>query len=259
MGASARNFGLLIAGVSLGLVFFFLLILTLNYFNFLSLDFLPHQTKVKKTNLSIQQQKARLAGYDVIWEGNPNDFTGRTILASKAHSQSDWVDKFGWTNASFASKSTDVYQGVGTFIRWEKLSGSNDFYALFLNPQDRKEFKVRILVDKSPLSSTVGSKTVNGGNRTRLEVENLDYGPNNLNIKFSERLDFFYQMKKETLNKIIKEGDVVTVFTIPNSLKASGNNSPLIRRDENNVPAVVSFIIRRFGGLKEAEKELAQK
>lgn len=250
-----RNFGFFIIGASLGLVFFSLFVLVLNYyFNFLSFDFLPHQTRVKKTTISIQREKAKLAGYEVIWEGDPNDFTGRTILTSKAHSDGDWVDKFGWTNASFGTTATDIYRGMGTFSRWEKLSKSNDFYAVLFDPNLKKEFKARILVDKSLLSATVGLQTPNGANLTRLIVENLDYGPNNKSIKFSEKIGNFYELKKETLNKIIKKGDVVTVYTIPVSLNPKAG--PFIRRDENNIPAIISFMIRRFGGKEQLEKEL---
>lgn len=249
-----------ILGVAGFIIVFFLF---LNFFNILSLSqiypqklsFLPH---LPYSNLTLDE-KAKKAGYEIIWRGNKNDTSGRSILVSRKRQVGDLPDQFGWTTTRFYDQKEDLYKGMGVFKSWEKIPSSNDFYAVLYNPLEQKDFKVRILVDKSLLSSAVGSKDLHGGNRTRLEIENLDYGPNNLSAKLAERIDLFFQLKQDTINNFVKAGDIITIFTIPLSLEEARNSKTIIRKDTNDIPAVISFIVRRFGGKNTIDQELKNK
>jgi len=266
-GSAAKNISLGIEGIFLGLLFFILVLLTLNYFRIISLSFLhstlsvlPQKEQIANKNTStknqgvlIAEEKAKKAGYSVAWAGDTEDGSGRAILASEERKYEELYDSFGWTYMNkYNLEKPDLFRGIFTFRKWEKIANSNDYYAIMINPIDSNEYKARILVDKSYLSSAIYSQLNEfdnlGGNRTRLEIENLNYGNLNLKIKNIERIGFFFELKEEEITKIIKPGDIVTVFMIPVSETEAKQNKYQIRRDKNNNPVIISFIVRRFNG-----------
>jgi len=216
---------------------------------------LSGQTPKEKIVNPVLASEAKKAGYSIVWGGNIADTTGRTVLASSQRTYENYKDVFGWSQADFGGHS-DFGRGVGIFKEWQAISGSKDFYVVLENPLTQQEFTARILVEKSDLSSPFEDKQLMGGNRTRLEVENLNI-TDPKSSKMFQRIGFFYNLDIKIINEIIKPGDVVAVYTIPlSSSEIKSSSDTFIKMDKNSVPAIVSLTIRRFGGKSEIDKEL---
>ena len=138
-------------------------------------------------------------------------------------SPSPFLTKFQLSNGQM-----DIVKGRGIFMGYEKISGSNDLYALIKDPQKGNIYKIRILIDKSLLSSAVGAKDLDGGNRSRLEVKGRKY--------------FFYNLTPEEREKLLPQGKMVTFYTIPLTKEEAAQKGEGVRRDDKGVICVISLI-----------------
>lgn len=237
-----------IEGLLSGFVFVFLVLLTLNYFKIISLSsFYAKLSILPQEKLSVEE-KAEKAGYKIIWKGSVEDDTGRAVLTSNARLCDSWADEFGWGKIDLFG-ITDNYRAMGTFNNWENISNSNDYYVLLTNPLNKDVIKARILIDKSSLSSAVNSKSFEGGNRTRLEIEDLNNNCRGNSI-FSKRAKFFYEITEKERNNIIKKGDVIRIYAITLTESESAKSGKITRLDSNNIPVIFNMMIRRFDTTK---------
>ena len=244
------NFEFGIGGILFGLIFFILILFVLNYFRVLSLSFIYSKLSILPQRELTVDEKAQKAGFKIAWKGQTEDGSGRAILGSKERNSYGFIDKFGWQERIIYKKFTAPRVLMGLFEEWEKILGSNDYYMTLINPENNVKYKVRILIDKTYLSSAVGTKDLNGGNITALWVEDLSLKDSPDSEKNIVRLGFFRNFSTDFLAKKIKKGDVIKAWSIPLSeseIKAKDNvNTNTIRKDNNGYPVINSVLIRRF-------------
>ncbi|OGH05252.1 MAG: hypothetical protein A2W22_01370 [Candidatus Levybacteria bacterium RBG_16_35_11] len=246
-------------GILIGIIFVTVIILILNYFNIVKLPFnLPHQqiqrqvqtitTKSPSEILPGSQKitpvleaKAEIAGYKIIWQGDKNDTTGRTILASKERAKNKgFPDQFGYLNYQTAA--------IGTFKSFEKIPSSDDYYMVLEDPIKKGQIKVRLSAEvHSPDTSTV-----------IFLVDNLDFI--NVRNKAYEKIFDFTGSKSDLqkIEKIVKQGDIIYAGLHAVLIGDNGEiKNANITRDKNGLIYADSIILRRFGGKEQIDKELA--
>jgi hypothetical protein len=263
--SSVKNISLGIEGILLGLLFFILILLGLNYFRIISLSFLhpmlailpqkqqmlensttnvtnsANNTKTKSKGVLIAEEKAKKAGYSVAWAGENEDGSGRAILASEERNIKGWVDKFGWQKTDPGDGKMVEYRGQGLFERWEDILGSEDIYIILKNPKNNEDIRARIVRDID-FFKKAGIIT---DNRTRLEIENLSiiqYNEDNRLILY-KKIGYFYNLNENILNKYIFKQDIVTIWTI---ITRDGTGLKKVIVDDKQIPVAASIIIRRF-------------
>lgn len=253
-----QNFEFGAGGIVLGLLLFILALFTLNYFRIISLSSLYSELSILPQKELSVGEKAKTAGYYIVWQGDPNDTTGRTILASSNRKLNDHPDDFGWSNSINYNdpNKQDFYRGMGIFKGWENILNSKDTYMVLIDPVKKTEIKVRILKDKKSVPPLTNDNNFGGNNMTRLFIENLNYGPSNQSINSSERFDYFLNISSSALNKLIKIGDVVIIYTLPLSMEEAAKSNFQAKRDEKDQPIALNVVIRRFSGKAEVTNEI---
>ncbi|MCL4354031.1 hypothetical protein M1349_00995 [Patescibacteria group bacterium] len=238
-------------GILAGLVFFILILVILNYTSVINLSDLLSLIQKNAVNklpqkVSIIEKKAKAAGYSIIWQGDKSDISGRTVLVSQERKFNGYSDSFGWTNSTSYSdpNKQDFYKAMGVFQGWESIAKSKDKYIILINPNNKEEIKARIMIEKNPEGMITG-----------LFVDNLNNNskqPNNS----SEKIDSFSNISSNTLNKLIKIGDVVIAYMLPLSIEKEVKTNFQAKRDINLKPITLSIVIRRFGGKAEIKNEI---
>lgn len=242
-------------GIVVGLVFFIIVLVILNYTNIINLsDILHKNSSVKLPSakpsqgpaLAIQD-KLKKAGYDIVWVEDRSDPTGRTILASNERQFNGFSESFGWTNSTSYTdpKKLDYYRAMGIFKGWENIPNSKDKYIVLTNPNSKEEIGVRIMIDKNSDGMTTG-----------LFVDDLSNGPKKQSVNALEKFDSFSNISSSVLNTLFKTGDVVTVYTLPLSIEEKPTSNFQAKRDANLKPIALSVVIRRFGGKEEVKNEI---
>ncbi|OGH05255.1 MAG: hypothetical protein A2W22_01385 [Candidatus Levybacteria bacterium RBG_16_35_11] len=201
-------------------------------------------------------EKASKAGYKIAYSSISNDTTGRGIIAEGKRSEELFPENFWWkveTNSTL--NLTDFPTGFGVFKEWKQIDGSNDFYIILSNPisKSTEDKKLEARISTSTAKIGTYSATIKP---TLLLVDNLDYGYKNKQVNPSSQFNPLVSIDKKTLDKIIKPGDIIQVFTIPLNEKDAKASKRLILTDENHTPYAFSIVVRRFGGLEELKKEL---
>jgi hypothetical protein len=238
-------FGLL--GIIFGLIIVAIALFVLNYFKIINIfpaSKLPLKNNIQKVvsistpikeSKKLTYPKAQKAGYTVYWEvtwnNNAIDESGRYILASKERVVNGWIDQMGWQKQATASST--LSRATGIFWRWESIQGTKDKYIIIRDMLKNEEIKLRVL--SSP--------------PTVLNVNNLDYGPLNTSIIPMEKIGNFGEIADEKLDTIIKRGDIISGYIV-----AQGKN---IEEDQAGAPVVTSVEMRRFGGLMAIKNELS--
>ncbi len=250
-----KRIGFGFTGIILGLIFIFIILLVLNYFNAINIfsyfkknqELLSFQKQTIKSS-ELVYPKAQKAGYKIYFEivskENPRDESGRYILASSKRIVNGWIDKFGWQEAVVSAIPT---RGTGAFVGWESIDDSKDRYIVFRDVINSEEFKARVIYENPISYKGIEDKTL-------LNVDNLEYGPLNNSIEPIEKIDYISEISDFNLDKIINKDDIITVF-VPRFKNNNGSESANIQ-DENNVLIAQSVEIRRFGGLKSISSEL---
>lgn len=244
-------------GILIGIVTVAFFLFTLNYFNIINLPAnLPHRQMQQKQNQTSQEApsdllakskrinpvleaKAEKAGYYIIWQGDPKDMTGRTILASKQRGPTE--------NFNLPEDNLRI---MGIFKSIEKILNSSDVYFILENPIDNTKTKVR-LVAKTKQDQT---------QYTAFEIINLSLIPDEKNNLGFEPF-FEYSGQNEDfvkIGKIIKTGDVIDIFL--NGYKEGDNYGraikTIVKRDGENNYIANTVDIRRFEGKAQVNKEL---
>lgn len=243
-------------GLILGIILFAAIYIGLYYSgNIASLKNLIKNNKpVTLNNISpILQEKAKKAGYEIIWQGDPNDTTGRTIMASGKRMDKDYyTDQFGWQKKRIGEKQTkkDIYRGQGVFERFEAIPGSKDLY-IVLSTFGEDEIKARIVMQKPNFDKSGKPVSENFNMPTKLMLDNLEYGPGNKSIQQFNRINYIYKINEKEKGEIFKKGDMIVLLLHP---IINFNNKAYIgiEYDDNKIPVVEDLTVRRFSGkLKE--------
>jgi hypothetical protein len=212
------------------------------------------------------QKKAQAVGYKLVYQGDPFDRVGRTVLVSETRKDAGgfydfWGDEEVWWKTG---KLYGIY-GVGFFQGWEEIENSEDRYMIVSGPKNQGRLKLRV--------SLVSWEEW-------FENEDLEYGPtklavDNLNILndvdtvaystegFHVSLGYVADFGLDQLEKILKKGDVVAFsgrFQFSNGdIPLMENGQPVILTDESGVPILSNLILRRFGGIEQLGEELGVK
>jgi hypothetical protein len=192
------------------------------------------KTPISIKSLKRTEAKAKKAGYsiywEVIWNRNNKDASGRYILASKERVVNGWIDAFGWQDNP--NKNNGQSRVTGVFSNLENVKGTKDQYFFLMDMRNRDTIRIRI-----PYEQTV------------VYINNLDYGPLNNNITPVEKIDFIENISSEKLSVLLKKGDIVSAYVPLNS------DHSLVK-DSVGVPIAELLEIRRFGGLNSINSEL---
>jgi hypothetical protein len=243
-----KRTGPLIIGVILGLSFFIIIFFILNHFKILNftLPFFPTNKNIVQFGSAISQplqDKAKKAGYQIVWQGSSTDTTGRSVLLSKERVKTEQFpsDQFGYLN--------DHTSFIGLVKEFEKIEKSNDYYLVINDPVIGWDIKTRL----------TAKKVAPGNNTTKFAIDNLSnaISSNSANSCFENLFDYTGTTpNREKIQKIIKPGDVVHVF-FKAVLKFENGivKDTLITKDENGVGYADFVILRRFNGKDQIYKE----
>lgn len=151
---------------------------------------------------------------------------------------------FGVETFKLSNGKVDIVKGTGIFETWEKIPGSKDLYALLINPETGEKYKIRILVEKTALSEPVGSDQIKSLMRNIIQITNSDFfGSNRTRLVIEGKEYFFYNLSSDELNKRVQKGMIITFYPIPHTAEEAEKTGQGIRRDKNNVPVAVSFVV----------------
>lgn len=225
------------------------------------------------------QEQARQAGYKLIYQGDPNDTVGRTVITKGREIDTYWATHdLGFGLAGLHTR--------GIFKAWvpdpTDPQQKNKVYAILEDPIKKSQFIVAI--DLYPYNPNTPENLP-----TFFYVDNLSYGPDYIREKSNAsgltvglqgymvpdpedppnqkwkapkyRFDqVFYELlrvKGYNLHAIAKPGDYVDAGL--GFARVSEEGKSVSQKDERGVGRVGSFIVRRFGGFKQWQAEVGKK
>lgn len=201
------------------------------------------------------QAKAQQAGYGLIYQGNPEDSVGRTVITKGRH-----VDKKDWSveDLGFGRAGLDVR---GIFKAWvpdpTDPNQKEKVYALLYNPikPDQKYLVAVQLFPFDPNNFSIRP--------TWFDITNLDYGPrvnNPSSVQNKKLTDFptFNELLREKgleLTDLIEPGDYVrTIMQTAGVDDQTGKNR--YKQDNYGVSRSLEIVVRRFGGSPQWQSEV---
>lgn len=232
------------------------------------------------------QEKAQQAGYKLIYQGDPEDTVGRTVVTKGRQIDEYWASE----DLGFGGGGTNIR---GIFKAWvpdiQDPNQKEKVYALLHNPATKQEYIVAVqLFPYDPNNF--------GIRPTWFVVGNLNYGPEYVreksaltgrfltNKKTGEQRPFTInpdlvpdpedppsvQSKKLTnfptfndlvrekgleLTDLIKPGDyVIAGLQVVGVDEEAGKQR--FKLDEHGVPRTIDLVVRRFGGLNQWQAEV---
>jgi hypothetical protein len=196
--------------------------------------------------------------YKIAYQGDKNDKSGRTVLAQGQRAMGLLPDRFGWTTVYNEKLKINGYsQGIGIFNGWKKIEGSKDRYLFLKNPEQKNrenmEFGVRIVFE--PITTNLPTTSFK---ETQLSVQNLDYGYYTKSVSSSTPLGYLKDFTDEKLSKILRYGDVVTIYPEFLDLNTAKQVGSLSQKDEKGATVAMRLLIRRFGGKETILSELGK-
>ncbi len=208
------------------------------------------------------QERANRAGYGLIWQGDPNDASGRTVLFDTKRSVSNkYYDVgFGWwydPNVQTIEEAGDA-SFTGVFKGWmrpnEAAATDPSLYMLLNNPVGGEDFAVRV---------NDGGKKV-----LRWEVDNLDIGGDSVPREAYTYLETpfnrgGYVPQGEPSLKIASVGQLDTIVRPGDVIKTIGGFNPDSEKvfgrykDDIGIYNASTVYLRRFGGGEQIAQEIA--
>lgn len=222
------------------------------------------------------QAKAQQAGYKLIYQGDPGDTVGRTVIASGRQ-----VDEKDWTTEDLGFGRAGI-KIRGLFKAW--VPNPNDpnqkdiVYALLQDPVTKKEFTVAVQLfmfdpnqfDPRPTWFIVddlnrgpeylGERSVIAG--YPLSSDLVPTPDDHPNVKSKKLTDFptFNDLLREKgleLTNLVQPGDyVIARMQVAEVDEQSRQNK--YRLDELGAGRSISITVRRFGGLEQWQSEVVQ-
>ena len=232
------------------------------------------------------QDKAKQAGYTIIYQGDPDDTTGRTIIAKNR--ESDGINSPVGEDLGFGETTSMI---TGVFKAWvpkpSDAQQQNDIYALLEDPSTKKDY----LVDISLKPFDANNKTQStffvvddlnksyaqygewlrkrGGwlpsafipediNNPNAQPKTIDDFPTfedllgKTGLSHNINLQNTYKDVSLNLDNLAQPGDYIVVWK---------QNSPSAgsAKDQNGINKATFFIVRRFGGTAEWNQEVGIK
>lgn len=213
------------------------------------------------------QEKARQAGYKLIYQGDPEDSVGRTVVAGERQ---------------FVQALDDLGFGIegglarGIFKAWipdpEDLEQKHSLYALLSDPIKNQDFTVHInLLEFNPARPE--------DKPTWFAVDNLDYGPDYIKTKsqvvgfallshrvpdpndppdvtvktpygnYDKTLHYLLRAEGRELTDLAKPGDYIFCI-LPTTSQPRA-----VKRNALGVVELDTLVIRRFGGFPQWQVE----
>lgn len=167
---------------------------------------------------------------------------GRPIFDRIENAASYSTDKY---NIVVTPAQYELSQSVGKFVGFEEIVGSKDKYILLSDGETT--YKYRVGFEPSYLfssSTPLASRLFVEGVRWRREQESV-----NEVVKTAK--SFVSDVGYEAMNKMIKKGDAIVVSPVYDA-------PAYAKKDEAGVYLVDSLIVRRVGGAKRWDKEIAR-
>lgn len=224
------------------------------------------------------QEEAKQAGYKLIYQADPKDTVGRTVITKdRETANKDWSAE----DVGFGRAGLDVR---GIFKAWvpdpEDPTQSNRLYALVEDPVSKKETLVRLelkpydpndfdirptwfLIDdlyNGPSEILRRSKEVGRQPGQELSANGLP-SPSDPPLKQAKKLTDFPTLndllRKQTLSltDLARPGDYVKIGMQTVGVDyTKGINT--YKTDKNGVSRAITFGIRRFGGEKQWQAEI---
>jgi len=225
--------------------------------------------KYASTVSPILQEKAQAIGYTIIYQEDPNDTTGRSIVTEYRQ------DSKGGTMPTYEDLGfgENLIYLKGVFKAWVPKPSDpqqkNDVYALLENPLTKEDYLVDVKLGTTDFTSTrflidnlnKGYKDVLSWinkNHNYIEAVMLPDDPTDFNAAdsktYSDFPTFNDLLKKQGINldDIAQPGDYIV--TLPEGSFKAGNT-----KDENGVTRINGFTVRRFGGTAEWNQEVGIK
>lgn len=225
------------------------------------------------------QKKAQQAGYKLIYQGDPEDTVGRTVIATGRQIDTDWSSE----DLGFGRGGTKIR---GIFQVWVPDPADpqqiNKVYALLEDPTNKKKFLALVDLYQFDPNKTAGPELP-----TYFGVDNLAYGPDYIREKSDAtgqsgssgpmrltsvsvpdpedppskkwkkiNIDFptFHTLLRgdnHELSNIAKSGDYVTI-----TLRVRSAPPLKFWDDERGVARAGLFAVRRLGGFKQWQSEI---
>jgi len=222
-------------------------LLVIGWIVFLPKPKAPQKTAVNAPQTVSAREAAAKVGYGILWQGDKNDNTGRSLIADDARDTSTTViDSVALANPE--QNPQNITLGLGVFKGWETIANSKDVYMVLENPLTKKTFKGRITFENSA-ANLVDSKNI----QTLFLVEDMNYGPTTKTGFDASGYYFlvFETNTKEISQKAIKIGDVIGVRGL-----LENTAEQVVKKDSNGISVIQKVYLRRFGGITELRKEL---
>lgn len=192
-------------------------------------------------------------GYEVI-DQKKDDKVGRTLVyKGRVKVDTDRrkvTEGIGWYELK-SKENPDVsykYGATGYFLGFEGVNNSADVYLKLKIPSEKEVIKVRVLQEPLPKLKGTSSESM----LTWLTVEDLNVLVTDPKVErqgesYLGLMKFIIGQDRE---RLFVDYDVVSVIF----LKTPKVFAPVV--DEKNNVVAQGVVIRRFGGIKELEKEL---
>lgn len=211
---------------------------------------------IKKPQNSFVEKKLRQANNVLLYQGNANDTTGRTLLVDTDENIHTYTMVMGGAMGVFESKDGEKiirigapWRETGIFKEWAKTfdSYSNDLYMILSDTQNNN-FAVRISRGKNDCYSPNNQFFL-----TDFLVQDLNLTADSGTLN---DLGFLSAWTENDLANIIKPGDVIVVYNQQYDIGTKSKYRVFSRFDKNHVICAESVVIHRFGGKKQLEFEL---
>lgn len=227
------------------------------------------------------QAKAQQAGYELIRQGDPNDTTGRTVIAKNRQADSiDWTTE----DLGFGRAGSQIR---GIFKAWAPSptdpAQDRQIYAILENPNTKEEYVVEVgLVPFVPFDPFDQNSKLRP---TWFVVDNLDIGPDYIeekskiagyrlssdtvpgfddpptmiSRKLTDEQTFNDLLRKQglSLKDLVKPGDYVRMRIQVDGLDET-RSTYKFKTNQDGVPQSNTFIVRRFGGTNQWKSEITQ-
>ncbi|GEM_PF-6977795 len=199
------------------------------------------------------QEKARQADYKLIYQADPNDTVGRSVVTKgRIIDAKDWsTDDLGFGRAGTTVR--------GIFEAWvpdpKDPNQKEKVYALLKDPNTKREFMIAVqLFPFDPNQFDIRP--------TWFVVDNLYYGPNNEDpsTKGKKATDYptfneLLRNKGLNLQDLVSPGDFIRAgMQVAGVDETKGINR--YKTDDAGVARSMMFIVRRFGGLQQWQTEV---
>lgn len=207
----------------------------------------------------ILQERAQRAGYHLIYQGDPGDTSGRTVLFSTERSiNNQYYDiGFGWW---FSLEVKTIKEAPGVSIRgifqgwvippdWEE--GNKGVYILLKDPTRGNEFLVRMNQARYQKCMWLVDNLDIGGDPVPLEAyATIHSFLSSLNLYGKESEVIKIRTPKQ-LDQIIRPGDVLEPFG--GIIEGPSIPFPF---DKHDIFTPSLLYLRRFGGIEQLRKEI---